>query len=350
MGVGLHCQEGGVGPSATSGRGRSPRPVTGRGVPRPVSPGRGNSLQPKVICVIFSHPSLPFAPGGNIDFQDEVIEAIRNLPKSHSDSLEILMGSDSSQKIIASPVHIQSDELKSSVAPQSKLCSRVMDVENCDSSLSSEEFDFLRNKIDPSSVFELHLSRVGDRIRMPPPGYFTVYSAFFYLDFTLPPHLLLVDIIKEFGLCVSLLRTPSYIFEGFLYRFRELGLPLSVESFFTLFSVRKIANDSFFFFFPQNGCKLDGNASSKGPWKEIFFYAKDLDWGFATSWGEVSPVLNSSHDLHTSFIGQEECSLQDIQRYKVEREQSSDHDGRARPPCVEKGRREASLTPSSMTS
>ncbi|KAL0419120.1 UNVERIFIED_CONTAM: hypothetical protein Sradi_1325500 [Sesamum radiatum] len=215
------------------------------------------------------------------------------------------MGSNSSQKLVSSPVHVQSDELESSVAPQSKLRCRIMDVENCDSSLSLEEFDFLKKKVDPSSAFDFRLPRVGDRIRMPPPGYFTVYSAFFSSGFTLPPHPLLMDIIKKSGLCVSQFTPNSFTyFEGFLYRFRELGLPLTIESFFTLFSVRKVANDSFFFFFPRSGCRfLDGSASSKGPWKEKFFYVRDSDWDFATNWGEVSPVLRSSHDFHLSFIG-----------------------------------------------
>ncbi|KAL0298917.1 UNVERIFIED_CONTAM: hypothetical protein Sradi_6551500 [Sesamum radiatum] len=113
------------------------------------------------------------------------------------------MGSYSSQKLVSSPIHVQSDDLESSVAPQSKLRCRLMDVENCDSSLSLEEFDFLKKKVDLSSAFDFRLPRIEDRIRMPPSGYFTVYSAFFSSGFTLPPHPLLMDIIKESGLCVS---------------------------------------------------------------------------------------------------------------------------------------------------
>ncbi|KAL0313360.1 UNVERIFIED_CONTAM: hypothetical protein Sradi_5735300 [Sesamum radiatum] len=205
--------------------------------------------------------------------------------------------------------------------------------------------------VDPSSTFEFLLSRTGDRIKTPPPGYFTVYSSFFSSGFTLPPHPLLLDITRESGLCVSQFTPNSFLyFEGFLLHFRELSLPLSAESFFTLFSVRKIANDSFFFFFPQNRCKfLAGSASSKGPWKEKFLYVKDVDWGLVTDWGEVSPALSSSHDLHMSFIGAglfdqllgvksllasgKKVSLQDIQRYKAEREREQrDRDGRGRPP------------------
>ncbi|KAL0449303.1 UNVERIFIED_CONTAM: hypothetical protein Slati_1486700 [Sesamum latifolium] len=144
---------------AVAGRGDRPQPAPGRGeVPRP-APDRGvmpRSVSPHsaVIPVAPPHSSLSFASGENVDFHDEVIEAIRNLPESHSDSLEFLMGSDSSQKIVASPIHIQSDELESSVAPQSKLRCRAMDVENCDSSLGLEEFNLLRKK----SILLLFLS------------------------------------------------------------------------------------------------------------------------------------------------------------------------------------------------
>ncbi|KAL0404313.1 UNVERIFIED_CONTAM: hypothetical protein Sradi_2072100 [Sesamum radiatum] len=137
----------GEAPRPAPGRGVMPQPGAGRGVPRPVSPGRGISPRPTVVLVAPPHSPLSFASGKNIDFHDEVIEAIRNLPESHSDSLEFLMGSDSFQKIVASPIHIQSDELESSVAPQSKLRCRTMDIENCDSSLGLEEFNLLRKKL-----------------------------------------------------------------------------------------------------------------------------------------------------------------------------------------------------------
>ncbi|KAK4392685.1 hypothetical protein Sango_2046300 [Sesamum angolense] len=245
-------------PRPAAGRGGRPQPGAGRGALRSVSPGRGASSLSEVVCVV---SSLPSASGG-FNFHDEV----------------------------------QSDELESFVAPQSKLRCRVMDVENCDSSLSLEEFD-------PSSTFDFRFPRVGDRIRMPPLGYFTVYSAFFSSGFTLPPHPLLMDIIKEFGLCVSQFTPNTFTyFEGFLYRFRELGLPLTIESFFTFFSVRKAVNDSFFFFFPQSGCRfLDGSASSKGSWKEKFFFVRDSDWDLTTSWGEVSPVLSEKRRREASL-------------------------------------------------
>ncbi|KAL0361513.1 UNVERIFIED_CONTAM: hypothetical protein Sradi_3835800 [Sesamum radiatum] len=53
-----------------------------------------HSPHPGVAPVAPLFLSLFFALGENIDFHDEVIEAIRNLPPSHSDFLEILMGSD----------------------------------------------------------------------------------------------------------------------------------------------------------------------------------------------------------------------------------------------------------------
>ncbi|KAL0435094.1 UNVERIFIED_CONTAM: hypothetical protein Sradi_0217300 [Sesamum radiatum] len=65
-----------------------PRLGAGRGVPRPASPGRGDSPRPGVAPVAPLLLSLSFASGENIDFHDEVIESIRNLPESYSDSLE----------------------------------------------------------------------------------------------------------------------------------------------------------------------------------------------------------------------------------------------------------------------
>ncbi|KAL0313358.1 UNVERIFIED_CONTAM: hypothetical protein Sradi_5735100 [Sesamum radiatum] len=137
---------------AAPGRGDQPRPGSpGRGaVPRPSRPsslGRGGSPPPGAASVVPSRSSLSSVPMENVDFNDEVIEAIRNLPESHSDSLEFLAGSDSSQRMVVSPILIQSDDLESFVAPQSKLRCRAMDVENCDSSLGFEEFKLLSKKL-----------------------------------------------------------------------------------------------------------------------------------------------------------------------------------------------------------
>ncbi|KAK4420233.1 hypothetical protein Salat_2436300 [Sesamum alatum] len=61
--------------------------------------------------------SFALGLGGVVDFQDEVIEAIRNPPESHSDSLEISVGSDLSPTKAPSPILSRSGELESFVAP-----------------------------------------------------------------------------------------------------------------------------------------------------------------------------------------------------------------------------------------
>ncbi|KAL0345041.1 UNVERIFIED_CONTAM: hypothetical protein Sradi_4335400 [Sesamum radiatum] len=88
-------------PRPASGRGVQPRPDAGRGdqprPPQPSPPGRGGSPPPGVASVVPSRSSLSSVSVENVDFKDEVIEAIRNLPESHSDSLEFL----------AIPIHLK---------------------------------------------------------------------------------------------------------------------------------------------------------------------------------------------------------------------------------------------------
>ncbi|KAK4407917.1 hypothetical protein Sango_0372700 [Sesamum angolense] len=157
----------GVLPRSAPGRGDSPRPVAGRLDLLLVEAVSLNLLRVEVVSL---GQGLAEARFGWFHLAEALRLFRRNLPKSHSDSLEILMGSDSSQRLVSSLVHVQSDELESSVAPQSKLRCRVMDVENCDSSLSLEEFDFLKKKFDPSSTFDFRFPRERDRIRMSPLG------------------------------------------------------------------------------------------------------------------------------------------------------------------------------------
>lgn len=151
---------------------------------------------------------------------------------------------------------------------------------------------------------EFILPSSGDRIRHPPSGFFTVYSVYFSSGFTLPPHPLLVDIIRHAGLCISQLTPNAFMFFlGFLHCFGELGLIPSLEAFHTLFVVKKVLQDSYFCFYPRSGCKfLEGCTSSWGPWKEIFFYIRDADWGLYVPWGESPSPFPPSHDLRMSFI------------------------------------------------
>ncbi|KAK6119716.1 hypothetical protein DH2020_046535 [Rehmannia glutinosa] len=76
--------------------------------------------------------------------------------------------------------------------------------------------------------------------------------------FNIPLRPLLVEVLRSVGLCLYQL-TPNALmyFEGFCYRLKELGLLVSLESFHTLFSIRKMPNDSYFYFYPRVGKKLD---------------------------------------------------------------------------------------------
>ncbi|KAL0377763.1 UNVERIFIED_CONTAM: hypothetical protein Sradi_3081800 [Sesamum radiatum] len=114
---------------------------------------------------------------------------------------------------------------------------RVVDIGTCDSILTREQLAVIRRVFNvPSHKFVL--PSLGHRIRTPPDGYFTVYAAYFDSGFSIPPHPLLVKVIKSYGICVSQLTPNSFMcFEGWRRRFRELGLPVTLASFHALWTV-----------------------------------------------------------------------------------------------------------------
>ncbi|KAL0412587.1 UNVERIFIED_CONTAM: hypothetical protein Sradi_1460400 [Sesamum radiatum] len=183
-------------PRPDSGRGVLPRPESGRGVPRPIF-GRG-SPPPVVVASSSSYSVIIpradfFSSFDKGDFHLEVIEAIRNLPDCSSDSLNISVESGSGgvgnsflpldEALDKSGV----DGTESSVAPLSRPRCRAIDVDHCHSSVSSEELEILEKKINSSSELVFTLPSVSDRIKIPPPGFFTAYLSFFASGFTLPP-------------------------------------------------------------------------------------------------------------------------------------------------------------------
>ncbi|KAL0430568.1 UNVERIFIED_CONTAM: hypothetical protein Sradi_0682800 [Sesamum radiatum] len=108
------------------------------------------------------------------DFHLEVIEAIRNLSECSSGSLNISVESGSGgvgnhslplgEALDKSGV----DGTESSIAPQSRSRCRAIDVENCRSSVSIEEFEILDSEINSSSEFVFILPSASDRIKFPP--------------------------------------------------------------------------------------------------------------------------------------------------------------------------------------
>ncbi|KAL0284977.1 UNVERIFIED_CONTAM: hypothetical protein Sangu_2799000 [Sesamum angustifolium] len=126
------------------------------------------------------------------------------------------------------------------------------------------------------------------------------------IGFSIPPHPLLVKIIQSFGICISQLTPNSFMcFEGWRRRFRELGLPVSLASFHALWTVRRVAevttstdDGRYFYFFPQKACRfLDGFTSSKGPWKERFFYVRDDGWGLVSDWSSSHIKISHRREL-----------------------------------------------------
>ncbi|KAL0384982.1 UNVERIFIED_CONTAM: hypothetical protein Sradi_2892500 [Sesamum radiatum] len=158
------------------------------GAPRLLS----SSLRPLSYSVIIPRADF-FSSFDKGDFHLEVIEAIRNLPDCSSDSLNISVESGSGgvgnsflpldEALDKSGV----DGTESSVAPQSRPRCRAIDVDHCHSSVSSEELEILEKKINSSSELVFTLPSVSDRIKIPPPGFFTAYLSFFASGFTLPP-------------------------------------------------------------------------------------------------------------------------------------------------------------------
>ncbi|KAL0413663.1 UNVERIFIED_CONTAM: hypothetical protein Sradi_1568000 [Sesamum radiatum] len=115
---------------------------------------------------------LDFSDKG--DFHLEVIEAIRNLPEcsSHSLSISVESGSggvgNSSLPLDEALDKSGVDGTESSVALKSRSRCRAIDVENCQSSVSTEEFEILDSKINSSSEFVFILPSASDRIKFPP--------------------------------------------------------------------------------------------------------------------------------------------------------------------------------------
>ncbi|KAL2237669.1 UNVERIFIED_CONTAM: hypothetical protein Sindi_0958600 [Sesamum indicum] len=161
---------------------------------------------------------------------------------------------------------------------------RTVDIGTCDSVLTREQLAGIRVTYRVPSVHKFILPSRGRRIRDPPAGCFTVYIAYFDNGFSILPHPLLVKVIRSYGICVSQLMQNSVMcFEGWRRRLLELGLLITLESFHALWTVRRMAEVSdssddgrYFYFTPQKACRfLAGFVSSKGPWKEKFFYVRD---------------------------------------------------------------------------
>ncbi|KAI3446711.1 hypothetical protein Pfo_003376 [Paulownia fortunei] len=155
--------------------------------------------------------------------------------------------------------------------------------EGGDTLLTADDLWLLREGLSLPSRYTFLLPRSGDRVTRPPGGFFTVYLAYFTSGFTIPPHPLLIEIMKSVGLSVSQL-TPNDMlyFEGFLHRLGELELSVSLDAFHTLFTLRRVPHESFFYFYPRAGCRfLDSGPSNRGPWRERGFFMFKIRGGVA---------------------------------------------------------------------
>ncbi|KAL0449024.1 UNVERIFIED_CONTAM: hypothetical protein Slati_1458800 [Sesamum latifolium] len=150
---------------------------------------------------------------------------------------------------------------------------RVVDIGTCDSVLSHEELVLIQRRIGLPSAHKFVLPSRGQRIREPPKGYFTVYAAYFGSGFSIPPHPLLVEVIRSYGLCISQFTPNSFMcFEAFRRRLREKGLPVTLSSCHAIWQVHRVCASSFltddgryFYFYPRMaGTIIEGLTSSRG--------------------------------------------------------------------------------------
>ncbi|PIN03566.1 hypothetical protein CDL12_23908 [Handroanthus impetiginosus] len=135
--------------------------------------------------------------------------------------------------------------------------------------------------ISPTQLAVEELSVLSRRVRFPmdcrcvlpssraqasnpaPEGHFTVFTFYFRVGLTIPPDPLLVELVRTYGICLSQLIPNSFMyFTGFHYPFEEPRLPLSMEGFQSLFLMKKVPKELFFYFFPHLGCKFLGRVSS----------------------------------------------------------------------------------------
>ncbi|KAL2237495.1 UNVERIFIED_CONTAM: hypothetical protein Sindi_0941200 [Sesamum indicum] len=146
---------------------------------------------------------------------------------------------------------------------------RTVDIGACDSVLTREQLAGLRVTYRVPSAHKFILPSRGRRIRDPPAGCFTVYTAYFDNGFSIPPHPLLVKVIRSYGVWLA----TSSIRVGASDNTRKFSCCMD----------RPLSGGS-------KACRfLAGFVSSKGPWKEKFFYVRDDGRGLASEWSS-SPI------------------------------------------------------------
>ncbi|KAL0381368.1 UNVERIFIED_CONTAM: hypothetical protein Sangu_0201100 [Sesamum angustifolium] len=179
----------------------------GSSCPPTLSFGVGPSCRPAStpdLVVLDDDDSLAF----------EVIEAIRNLPDCPADSLDISFELVSSSPRVVSNKMFDpiSDEVVEECSSVPRVRCRLMDVDSCDSILSRDEFHFLQESHNSFSPVEFPLPSPGDRIKIPPPGFFTVYSVYFFSGLFLPPHPLLLEIVRSVGRSIYQFTPNSFMY------------------------------------------------------------------------------------------------------------------------------------------
>ncbi|XP_073275600.1 uncharacterized protein [Primulina huaijiensis] len=159
--------------------------------------------------------------------------------------------------------------------------------------LSGEDVGSLREVLGIPPECDIKVPRPRDECHNPPRGYFTLFLEYFTGGLLFPPQPLLVELVKSLGMSFSQLSPNAVIvYSAFCHKMQEIHMPLSVELFHSLFSVRRSKPDSHVYFQPRAKCKfLSRIPSPRSSWKSHFFYVKDCGWGIPVVWSSGLRVI-----------------------------------------------------------
>ncbi|KAL0319915.1 UNVERIFIED_CONTAM: hypothetical protein Sradi_5253000 [Sesamum radiatum] len=137
---------------------------------------------------------------GKVESEGEKTESEGKKVESESEEIEVSEVLERPSVVMALGVH---DGRHRGVPRTHVPQCRVVDVGTCDSILTREQLVIIRRTFNVSSDHRFILPSLGQRIRTPPNGCSTVYASYFDCGLSIPPHPLLVKIIRSFGICVS---------------------------------------------------------------------------------------------------------------------------------------------------
>ncbi|XP_075489399.1 uncharacterized protein LOC142528248 [Primulina tabacum] len=159
--------------------------------------------------------------------------------------------------------------------------------------LTPQDVKCLSGKLEISSDYEFKAPGLGDSYHNPPAGYFTMTLAHFNSGFSIPPHSLLVEVIRTLGISFSQLSPNSLTyFLGFCHRAKEFQIQATTSLFHSIFSIRCLKPEYSVYFQPRAGCKFMVRLrSTRGDWRSHFLFVKDSWWDVPSTWSSSCSVV-----------------------------------------------------------